>query len=83
MPAPVDSYDVILTFANDMHDMISIQLLRDYGRCPSKAVVLQPGESQSLILESGATYQYAVKSHTKVANVSYVNLNGLLLIHTY
>ncbi|PPR00491.1 hypothetical protein CVT24_005551 [Panaeolus cyanescens] len=70
MPAPVQTYDVILTLVNDMHDMLSIQLLQDYGRCPSKCVVLQPGESQMLILESGGVYQYALKSRTKVANVS-------------
>ncbi|KAF4623705.1 hypothetical protein D9613_001880 [Agrocybe pediades] len=69
MPA-LESYDVFLDLTNDMHDSVSIQVLRDYGRSPGHAVLLRPTESLTLILESGSSYQYAVKFHTKVANVT-------------
>ncbi|KAN0100693.1 hypothetical protein V8E55_000677 [Tylopilus felleus] len=71
MPAPThDSYEVCLDFTNDTHDCASIQLLRDYGRSTSAIVLLHPGESVTLILDAGSLYKYALKSRTKVANVS-------------
>jgi len=66
----VENYDVFLDLTNDMHDSVSIQLLKDYGRNPGRAVLLLPTESLTLILESGSSYQYAVKFRTKVANVT-------------
>lgn len=69
MPA-LQNYDILLDLTNDMHDPVSIQLLRDYGRQTSRVVLLLPTESLTLILESGSTYQYAVKFRTKVANVT-------------
>ncbi|KAF8168020.1 hypothetical protein B0H34DRAFT_792677 [Crassisporium funariophilum] len=69
MPS-LQNYDVLLDLTNDMHDAVSIQLLRDYGRHPGRIVLLNPAETLTLILESGLSYQYAVKSHTKVANVT-------------
>lgn len=72
MPA-LQSYDILLDLTNDMHDPVSIQPLRDYGRQTSRVVLLLPTESLTLILESGSSYQYAVKFRTKVANVTWVS----------
>ncbi len=69
MPS-LQSYDILLDLTNDMQNPVSIQLLRDYGRTSSRIVVLQPTESLSMILESGTSYQYAVKLQSKVANVT-------------
>ncbi|KAF8974002.1 hypothetical protein BDZ97DRAFT_1900724 [Flammula alnicola] len=69
MPS-LQSYDILLDLTNDMHDPVSIQLLRDYGRTSGRIILLHPTETLTLILESGVSYQYAVKSHTKVANVT-------------
>jgi hypothetical protein len=71
MPALTqDSYEVCLDFTNDTHDSATIQLLRDYGRSTSAIVLLHPGESVTLVLDAGSLYKYALKSRTKVANVS-------------
>ncbi|KAH9486857.1 hypothetical protein JR316_0000922 [Psilocybe cubensis] len=69
MPA-LENYDIFLDLTNDMHDPVSIQLLRDYDRQTGRVVLLHPTESLTLILESGSSYQYAVKFRTKVANVT-------------
>jgi len=69
MPS-LQGYDILLDLTNDLHDLVSIQLLRDYGRQTSRVILLHPTETLTLILESGSSYQYAVKSHTKVANVT-------------
>jgi hypothetical protein len=73
MPA-LENYDVLLDLTNDMYDPVSIQLLRDYGRQSGRIVLLNPAETLTLILESGCSYHYAVKSHTKVANVTCVDV---------
>ncbi|KIJ21673.1 hypothetical protein PAXINDRAFT_123709 [Paxillus involutus ATCC 200175] len=71
MPALTQSsYEVLLDFTNDTHDCATIQLLRDYGRNPSAVVLLHPGESVTLVLDAGSVYKYALKSRSKVANVS-------------
>ena len=69
MPA-LESYDILLDLTNDLHDPVSIQPLRDYGNQTSRVVMLLPTESLTLILQSGSSYQYAVKFRTKVANVT-------------
>jgi hypothetical protein len=69
MPAITQPYEVLLDFTNDTHDFATIQLLRDYGRNTSAVVLLHPGESVTLVLEAGSIYKYALKSHSKVANV--------------
>jgi len=69
MPAITQSYEVLLDFTNDTHDFATIQLLREYGRNTSAVVLLHPGESITLVLEAGSIYKYALKSHSKVANV--------------
>lgn len=71
MPS-LQAFDVLFDLTNDLHNPISIQLLRDYGRTSARTIVLHPTESLTLILESGISYQYAVKSQTKVANVTWV-----------
>lgn len=73
MPAPTQSYEVLLDFTNDTHDCATIQLLRDYGRNTSAVVLLHPGESVALVLDAGSVYKYALKSRSKVANVRCVN----------
>ncbi|KAG2366619.1 hypothetical protein BDR07DRAFT_1274044 [Suillus spraguei] len=70
MPAITQPYEVLLDFTNDTHDCATIQLLRDYDRNTSAVVLLHPGESLTLVLEAGSIYKYALKSHSKVANVS-------------
>ncbi|KAF8843994.1 hypothetical protein BDN67DRAFT_895882 [Paxillus ammoniavirescens] len=71
MPALTQSsYEVLLDFTNDTHDCATIQLLRDYGRNPSAVILLHPGESVTLVLDAGSVYKYALKSRSKVANVS-------------
>lgn len=72
MPSLVQSYDVLLDIINDMHDSVSVQLLRDYGRNTGAVVLLHPTETVTLVLESGSSYRYAFKSRTRVANVTYV-----------
>ncbi|KAJ8596956.1 hypothetical protein M405DRAFT_856024 [Rhizopogon salebrosus TDB-379] len=70
MPAITQPYEVLLDFTNDTHDFATVQLLREYGRSTSAVVLLSPGESITLVLEAGSVYKYALKSHSKVANVS-------------
>lgn len=70
MPSIIQSYEVLLDFTNDTHDCATVQLLRDYGRNTGAIVLLQPGESVTLVLDAGAIYQYALKTHSKVANVT-------------
>ncbi|KJA29155.1 hypothetical protein HYPSUDRAFT_127375 [Hypholoma sublateritium FD-334 SS-4] len=69
MPS-LQSYDILLDLTNDMQTPVSVQLLRDYGRTSNRIIVLHPTESLTLILESGTSYQYAVKLQAKVANVT-------------
>jgi len=69
MPTP-QNYDILLNLTNDAHDVVSVQLLADYGRNPNNAALLKPTETLTLVLESGASYQYAVKLHTRVVNVT-------------
>jgi len=64
------SYAVLLDFTNDMHDPASVQLLKNYGQQSSHIILLKPTETLTLVLESGCSYQYAIKLHTRVANVT-------------
>ncbi|KAF8898656.1 hypothetical protein BD779DRAFT_27888 [Infundibulicybe gibba] len=70
MPSPLHTYEILLDFTNDTHDCVTLQLLRDYGRSTSAIVLLHPTESISLVLDSGSVYRYALKTQTKVANVT-------------
>ncbi|TDL28313.1 hypothetical protein BD410DRAFT_737520 [Rickenella mellea] len=70
MPSSTQSYDVLLNFVNDTRDCATVQLLRDYGRHTNAIVMIKPGESVSLILDAGAVYQYALKTRSKVVNVT-------------
>ncbi|KAH7911961.1 hypothetical protein BJ138DRAFT_1062139 [Hygrophoropsis aurantiaca] len=70
MPAITHAYEVLLDFTNDTHDCATIQLLRDYGWNTNAVVLLHPGESITLVLDAGSVYKYALKTQTKVANVS-------------
>ncbi|PCH33780.1 hypothetical protein WOLCODRAFT_135316 [Wolfiporia cocos MD-104 SS10] len=69
MPASTQ-YEVLLDFTNDTHDCASVQLLRTYGRNTDAIVLLHPGESVTLVLDAGSVYQYALKTRSKVANVT-------------
>jgi len=80
MPSLVQSYDIVLQLMNDMQDSVSIQLLSDYGRTTERVVLLNPTETATLVLESGSSYRYAVKSRTRVANVTWVPWTWLLHI---
>ncbi|KAF5374948.1 hypothetical protein D9758_000199 [Tetrapyrgos nigripes] len=74
MPSHVQSYEILLDFSNDTSAAVSIQLAQEYGQ-NSNAVLLDPSEKLTLILDSGSVYRYAVKtggqssSFYKVANV--------------
>ncbi|CAL1695458.1 unnamed protein product [Somion occarium] len=70
MPGRTEAYEVLLDFTNDTHDAATVQLLRDYGRTTTAVVLLHPGESITLVLDAGAIYRYALKTRTKVANVT-------------
>ncbi|TFK41077.1 hypothetical protein BDQ12DRAFT_423028 [Crucibulum laeve] len=70
MPAPIQTYEVLLDFTNDLHDSVTVQLLRDYGRNTSATVLLHPTDTVTLVLESGSVYHYAIKTRSKVANVT-------------
>lgn len=63
MPARTEGYEVLLDFVNDTHDSATIQLLRNYGRNSGAIVLLQPGESVTLVLDAGmSTYAVARKN---------------------
>ncbi|EJD03568.1 uncharacterized protein FOMMEDRAFT_139805 [Fomitiporia mediterranea MF3/22] len=70
MPSISQSYEVILDFTNDTHDSATVQLLRDYGRPSNRIVLLNPGETMSLVLDAGDTYKYTVKTRSKVVNIT-------------
>ncbi|KAI0080097.1 hypothetical protein K474DRAFT_1682886 [Panus rudis PR-1116 ss-1] len=70
MPGRTEAYEVLLDFTNDTHDAATVQLLREYGRTTNAIVLLHPGESITLVLDAGAIYQYALKTRSKVANVT-------------
>ena len=74
MPSIAQSYEVILDFTNDTHDAATVQLLRDYGCHSNRILLLNPGESISLVLDAGDSYKYTVKTKSKVVNVTYVLL---------
>ncbi|KAH9898024.1 hypothetical protein C8Q73DRAFT_788248 [Cubamyces lactineus] len=63
-------YEVLLDFTNDTHDCATVQLQRDYGRNTGAIVLLHPGESVTLVLDAGTVYKYALKTRSKVANVT-------------
>ncbi|KAI0734527.1 hypothetical protein C8Q72DRAFT_880185 [Fomitopsis betulina] len=69
MPASTQ-YEVLLDFTNDTHDCATVQLLCNYGRNSGAIVLLHPGESITLVLDAGTVYQYALKTRSKVANVT-------------
>ncbi|THH11613.1 hypothetical protein EW145_g543 [Phellinidium pouzarii] len=74
MPSVSQSYEVILDFTNDTHDSATVQLLRDYGRASNRIVLLDPGETVSLVLDAGDTYKYTLKTKYKVVNITYASI---------
>ncbi|KAI5121818.1 hypothetical protein M0805_003254 [Coniferiporia weirii] len=70
MPSISQSYEVVLDFTNDTHDAATVQLLRDYGRPSNRIVMLNPGETISLVLDAGDTYEYTLKTKSKVVNIT-------------
>ncbi|KAJ7597122.1 hypothetical protein C8J56DRAFT_308869 [Mycena floridula] len=64
MPAPIQSFAVLLDFNNDLSECVSIQRI---GARPS--VLLQPTESVTLVIESGIVYQYAVKTNSRITAI--------------
>ena len=72
MPSISQSYEVILDFTNDTLDSATLQLLRDYGRPSNRIILLNPGETMSLVLAAGDTYKYTLKTKYKVVNVTSV-----------
>lgn len=70
MPGRTEDYEVLLYFVNDTHDCATVQLLRDYGRNTGATILLRPGESVTLVLDAGSVYQYALKTRSKVVNVT-------------
>lgn len=71
MPALIQGYDTLLDIINDTEETISVQLLRDYGR-NAAGVALASGQSVTLILESGSSYEYALKAGRSVLHLTYV-----------
>ncbi|KAH8119823.1 hypothetical protein DFH11DRAFT_1556742 [Phellopilus nigrolimitatus] len=70
MPSISQSYEVVLDFTNDTRDSATVQLLRDYGRPSNRIVLLNPGDTVSLVLDAGDTYQYTLKTKSKVVNIT-------------
>lgn len=70
MPGIVQQYEVLLNLKNDTHDPATVQLQKDYDRNAGSTVLLHPGESVTLVLDSGASYRYCLKTRAKVANVT-------------
>jgi len=70
MPSIAQSYEVLLDFTNDTRDAATVQLLRDYGCHSSRVVLLNPGETMSLVLDAGDSYKYTLKTKSKVVNVT-------------
>lgn len=79
MPAPTQSYPVSFDVTNDMVDYASVQLLRDYGSSSNAVVLLKPGETLFLTLDSGSVYRYAFKTRTRVVNVMCERIPSLAL----
>lgn len=73
MPSVSQSYEVILDFTNDTLDSATVQLLRDYGRPTNRIILLNPGETMSLVLDAGDTYRYTLKTKSKVVNITSVD----------
>ena len=79
MPSIAQNYEVVLDFTNDTLDSATVQLLRDYGCHSNRIVMLNPGETVSLILDAGDTYKYTLKTKSKVVNVTFVPSPSFLL----
>ena len=73
MPALIQGYDTLLDIINDTEETLSVQLLRDFGRTAT-GVALASGQSVTLILESGSSYEYALKAGRSVLHLTYVSI---------
>jgi len=85
MPAIAADYDVLLQFTNDTRDCASVQLARDF-HSPARngaSVLLLPGEHITLILAAGSTYQYVLKTGSKVASLSITRWRDATVPITY
>lgn len=82
MPSITQPYEVLLDFTNDTHDPATVQLLRDFDRQAHATVLLRPGESLTLVLDAGMDYQYALKTRSKVVNVTCVFFRLISILYT-
>jgi hypothetical protein len=78
----IQAYEVLLDFTNDTLECATVQLLRDYGRNTGAIVFLHPGENVTLVLDAGSVYRYALKMHSKVADVTCVICSCCIGGHT-
>jgi hypothetical protein len=79
----IQAYEVLLDFTNDTLECATVQLLRDYGRNTGAIVFLHPGENVTLVLDAGSVYRYALKMHSKVADVTCVICSCCIGGHTH
>lgn len=71
MPTSTKPFEVLLELTNDTPSDATIQLTRiDGEQSGGPAVLLQQGESVSLILNAGATYHYRLRQMSTQARIS-------------
>lgn len=73
MPTSTVPFDVLFEFTNDTTSAATIQLSHGDGEFSGNAtVLLQGGESVSLVLNAGTTYHYMLKQRSSKARISWV-----------
>lgn len=71
MPTSTVAFDVMFEFANDTSQAVTLQLAAQ-GSEPNHVtpiILLQSGESVSLVLVAGSSYRYTVKQHSRKAQI--------------
>ncbi|KAI0652245.1 hypothetical protein C8Q79DRAFT_1005462 [Trametes meyenii] len=64
-------YEVLLEFLNDTPDAATMQVLRrEDGGQAGPVILLHQGESISLVLTAGTTYNYAIRQPPREAELS-------------
>ncbi|RDB28591.1 hypothetical protein Hypma_015445 [Hypsizygus marmoreus] len=71
MPTSTVPFEVLFEFTNDTINPATIQLARGDNEFSGDAtILLQRGESVSLVLNAGSTYNYLLKQRSRKARIS-------------
>ncbi|KAK0478424.1 hypothetical protein IW261DRAFT_1483470 [Armillaria novae-zelandiae] len=72
MPTSTVPYEVLFDFTNDTDDLVTLQPMAQSDGVVSRGAILlmKEGDSVSLVLTAGCTYQYALKHRSKKAYIS-------------